>query len=206
VKPPSEPSESIADRSLSSQFSWLPSDFFVNETDGSVKLVSSYINNIQPTKHKPLYRLIESTISSFIPLFERVLSQINGQDRDLYRDITPGSGRITVERSFGIWAGYRKKCAGVTVSCIWSKGKVEYERGLGHELYQKLLAEAPKVRPEAYEKYTGELKKTIMPYSLRGKTIQCIIKIANIHLTVEDPEYEGGSWHVEGSKPSNLPA
>ncbi|KAK7001613.1 hypothetical protein R3P38DRAFT_3610450 [Favolaschia claudopus] len=33
--------------------------------------------------------------------------------------------------------------------------------------------------------------------ALRGKTIQCIIKLANIHLTPENPVYEGGSWHIE---------
>ncbi|KAJ7211938.1 hypothetical protein B0H12DRAFT_1276184, partial [Mycena haematopus] len=51
--------------------------------------------------------------------------------------------------------------------------------------------------PEAFEEYTGELEKTIAPYFLRGKTIQCIIKLANIHLTAQNPEYKGGSWHVE---------
>ena len=28
--------------------------------------------------------------------------------------------------------------------------------------------------------------------------LQIIIKLANIHLTPEKPEYEGGSWHIEG--------
>lgn len=28
--------------------------------------------------------------------------------------------------------------------------------------------------------------------------LQIIVKLANIHLTPEQPEYPGGSWHVEG--------
>jgi hypothetical protein len=28
--------------------------------------------------------------------------------------------------------------------------------------------------------------------------IQVIVKLANIHLTPENPEYRGGSWHTEG--------
>lgn len=28
--------------------------------------------------------------------------------------------------------------------------------------------------------------------------LQIIVKLANIHLTPEKPEYEGGTWHVEG--------
>ncbi|KAJ7705346.1 hypothetical protein B0H17DRAFT_920489, partial [Mycena rosella] len=154
-------SEHYANYALSSRFCWLPSDFSVDATDGLAKLVSPYINNLHPTTHKPLYRIIESVLSAFIPVFERVLSQINGQDQDLYRDVPPGSGRIKVERT-------------------------------------KLLDEAPKTFPEAHEEYTGELEKMIVPYSLKGKTIQCIIKLANIRLTPENPEYKGGSWHVEG--------
>ncbi|KAJ6473259.1 hypothetical protein C8R45DRAFT_1163925 [Mycena sanguinolenta] len=55
----------------------------------------------------------------------------------------------------------------------------------------------PKVLPEALEEYTGALEETIAPYSLRCKTIRCITKPANIHLTAENPEYKGGNWHVE---------
>ncbi|KAF8656134.1 hypothetical protein AX16_002736 [Volvariella volvacea WC 439] len=32
------------------------------------------------------------------------------------------------------------------------------------------------------------------------KNIQVIVKLANIHLTPEKPEYEGGTWHVEGQQ------
>jgi hypothetical protein len=65
--------------------------------------------------------------------------------------------------------------------------------------FAKLCEEASEVLPEALEEFTGDLEKTIAPYSLRGKTIQCITKLANIHLTADNPEYAGGSWHVEGA-------
>ncbi|KAJ7213212.1 hypothetical protein B0H12DRAFT_1194877 [Mycena haematopus] len=183
--------------SISESFCWLPSDFSIDATDGSVKLVSSYINNLHPTKHKAMYPIIESVLSSFIPLFERVLSQINGQDKDIFRDIPPGSGRMKTKMECGTWAGYSYKYAGETIPCIWSEGEVKWSSGLTDAEYTKLCEEAPKVLPESFEEYTGELEKTIAPYSLRGKTIQCIIKLANIHLTVQNPEYKGGSWHVE---------
>ncbi|KAJ7477040.1 hypothetical protein B0H11DRAFT_1308233 [Mycena galericulata] len=199
VEPPEyKDSETYAKQALSKHFSWLPSDFSVDATDGSVKLLSPYINNLHPTKHVSLYRVIESALSSYVPLFERVLSQVNGQDKDLFRDITPGSGRIIPERVFGTWAGYSWKFCGVAVPCIWNNVKVEREPGMTRAEYKKRRKEAPKTLPEAYESYTGELEKTIAPYSLRGKTIQCIIKLANIHLSPENPEYNGGSWHVEG--------
>jgi len=33
-------------------------------------------------------------------------------------------------------------------------------------------------------------------FSERG--LQIIVKLANIHLTPEKPDYAGGTWHVEG--------
>lgn len=32
----------------------------------------------------------------------------------------------------------------------------------------------------------------------RDSGLQVIVKLANIELTPEKPEYEGGTWHVEG--------
>jgi hypothetical protein len=40
--------------------------------------------------------------------------------------------------------------------------------------------------------------KTTPPYvSLRGRTLKVIVKLANIVLTPEKPDYDGGAWHVE---------
>ncbi|KAJ7477300.1 hypothetical protein B0H11DRAFT_2030637 [Mycena galericulata] len=204
VEPPEHAdTEEFSEQALSEQFCWLPSDFAVHD-NGSVKLLSPYINNLH-TKHTTLYHLIESILSSFVPLFERVLSQVNGQDKDLYGDVIPGSGRIKPERTWGTWphGGYGMRFQGVAVGCIWEHGEPDFTDVLegtpgAQERYRQFLLAAPKVLPDAYEEYTGELERGIAPYSLRGKTIQCIIKLANIHLTVENPEYKGGSWHAEG--------
>jgi hypothetical protein len=37
-----------------------------------------------------------------------------------------------------------------------------------------------------------------------GKPLQIIVKLANIHLTPQKPEYKGGKWHVEGQMVSEL--
>ena len=34
---------------------------------------------------------------------------------------------------------------------------------------------------------------------LKGKTVQVIVKLANIVLAPGAPSYEGGSWHIEGT-------
>ncbi|KAJ7605489.1 hypothetical protein B0H17DRAFT_1221959 [Mycena rosella] len=63
---------------LSQNFAWLPSDFAVMQ-DGIVHLVSPYINNLHSILHQPLYTAIECILTCFVPLFERVLSDLNTQ-------------------------------------------------------------------------------------------------------------------------------
>ncbi|KAJ6524427.1 hypothetical protein DFH09DRAFT_1329481 [Mycena vulgaris] len=149
--------------SRSEAFCWMPSDFAVL-ADGSVKLLSPYINNLHPTKHEPLYRIIEEVLGGFIPMFERVLSEIDKENAQ-------ESSRLD------------------EVGCIF--GVVEGQ--MSH------TAEGERLRhfPEA-NTYAGELEDLLLPVSLSGTTIQCITKLANIHLTPEQPKYAGGSWHVEG--------
>ncbi|KAJ7145794.1 hypothetical protein C8R44DRAFT_755899 [Mycena epipterygia] len=152
---------------LSDKFSWLPSDFKVQD-DGAVHLVSPYINNIHPEHHQPLYRAVEDVLTVLMPMFERVLSGIVDRSTP-----TPGGGRIQLnddgELTCLAWGGSEDD--GTTIN------------------YENL--------PDSYETYTGALEE-FSPISLRGRTIQCIVKLANIHLTPEKPEYPGGSWHVEG--------
>ena len=43
-------------------------------------------------------------------------------------------------------------------------------------------------------------------YDIRGKNVQVIVKLANIILTPESPNYDGGVWHVEGMENENIVA
>ncbi|KAJ7693239.1 hypothetical protein B0H17DRAFT_933169, partial [Mycena rosella] len=158
---------------LSQNFAWLPSDFAVAQ-DGTVRLVSPYINNLHPVLHQPLYPAIERVLECFVPLFERVLGDSNTQ-----RDRAP------------------------TIPCIWGRDGIPHPEAIPadvdeEEFYEEFLANEPKILPEAHKAYKGALEKDFSSISLRDRTIQCIVKLANIHLTPEKPEYKGGSWHVEG--------
>ncbi|CDO72662.1 hypothetical protein BN946_scf184985.g81 [Trametes cinnabarina] len=44
----------------------------------------------------------------------------------------------------------------------------------------------------------GSCTEKWIEFPLRGRTLQVIVKLANIVLTPEKPRYPGGSWHVEG--------
>ena len=61
---------------ISKRFQWLPSDFDV-ANDGTVTLVSPYINNIHPEEHKPLMDVIPQVLERAVPMFEWVLSELS---------------------------------------------------------------------------------------------------------------------------------
>ncbi|CAE7145789.1 unnamed protein product [Rhizoctonia solani] len=163
---------------ISDRFQWLPTDFKVSEDGKSVKS-ASYINNLHPLEHAELYTTIEGLIAAYIPLFERVLTDsihaipertFNGYSYDLDASgKSPSYSEYSDADRFD--EEYRK----------WEEGR---------------SIVLPFVPEEGYQ--AGSLEKRQIKYTLAGRTIQVIVKLANIHLTPEKPEYRGGSWHVEG--------
>ena len=174
---------------VSQHFQWLPSDFVVAE-DGAVTLASPYINNVHPQKHAALESVIPKLLERAIPLWERVLS-------DTCRPLLPFRTKSNVEGSLP--------------GCLFIDGDPpsvdEDEEGEHDAGSDSWLSQQDFELPDAREKYTGDLDVMGTPtVSLKGTTIQCIIKLANIVLTPERPEYPGGKWHVEGVglSPSHL--
>lgn len=182
---------------ISQRFQWLPTDFVVSDDGKSVKSVS-YINNLNPDQHADLHATIEELIGAFIPLFERVLTD-------------------SIPTNCAIPARTENEC---------SHDDEDYKPKPYHSDYQDeyyMVYEEwsenrpirlPDVSSEGY--VMGSLEKRDVRYPLAGRTIQVIVKLANIHLvsmtgflfrdvgtdktdqTPEKPEYAGGSWHVEG--------
>ena len=88
---------------------------------------------------------------------------------DLLRPLLPMRIGTSAGRGFG---------GGETVDCIWKTS-------------------IPST-PDARKNYCGDLNVMNNRISLKGRTLQVIIKLANILLTPERPEYPGGRWHAEG--------
>ena len=168
----------------SKQFQWLPSDFFVDQ-DGKVTLTSPYINNVHPVHRKELYSVIPEILQHAVPMFERVLA-------DLVRPLLP----LRIATSSRGWSGED------TADCIWENG-MPYPHSSSEEEYEadpdKWLDKHPFRTPDAKESYGGDLEVMKDRISLKDRTLQVIVKLANIILTPEKPHYPGGKWHVEGS-------
>lgn len=174
------------ERFISKRFQWLPSDFKISET-GKVSLSSPYINNIHPARHAGLYAVIPEVLERALPMFERVLS-------DLRRPLLPM--RIKTAN----FEHYAPAGLDRAPQCLWDDyppwPEQEVSCSPGFNQTEWFWAQNPRL-PEG-RPYNGELEKIKKTVSLNGKTVQCIVKLANIVLTPENPEYPGGKWHVEG--------
>ena len=191
VAPTFEDSDS---KFASEKFQWLPSDFLVDH-DGKVTLGSPYINNVHPNRHKDIYSVIPEILQHATMMFERVLS-------DLLRPLLP----MRIE-TFGTLGRLTNK---PTAECIWEDG-IPYPNSSSEEEYDEdpdsWYDKKSFKTPDARESYGGDLEAMKDRISLKGRTLQVIVKLANIVLTPEKPHYPGGKWHVEGlCKPFSLPA
>ncbi|CAE6436243.1 unnamed protein product [Rhizoctonia solani] len=168
---------------VSKRFQWLPTNFKVS-ADGKSAKSESYINNLDPIKYAELHKAMEDLVAAFLPLFERVLT-----------DSIP-ENNVIPERTTSF---YKYDDYGYPNSPKYK----DYPNGEGFEKdysewEEKRPFVMPEVRRDGYE--PGKLEKREIKYGLDGRTIQVVVKLANIYLTPENPEYPGGSWHVEGMK------
>jgi hypothetical protein len=166
----------------SRKFQLLPSDFFV-DPDGKITLTSPYINNVHPTRHKHLYSVIPEILQCALPMFERVLSDMIRPLLRMRIATSVKHGQITEE----------------SADCIWD-GPVVHVNPSSREEYENLLATRSFRTPESRKYYDGDLEVMKDRISLRGRTLQVIVKLENVILTPEKPRYTGGRWYVEGAQ------
>ncbi|KAG8901221.1 hypothetical protein FRB99_005476 [Tulasnella sp. 403] len=173
--------EGFPEYTISTRFQWIPTDFSI-APDGSSAKALGYINNLHPSTYADLYPTIEALVARFSFLFDRVLTDLHPHNlvpfrtnRD-YRWI----GKHDVET-------FDRKAhqIGTILFPIKRTDQDDEEYGFG----------LPTV-PQAG--YTEDLSQREARYSIQGRNVQIIVKIANIHLTPEKPEYSGGEWHIEG--------
>ncbi|KAG0219175.1 hypothetical protein B0O80DRAFT_533492 [Mortierella sp. GBAus27b] len=191
-KPPSG-RDDVEPRFFSKKFQWLPTDFKVN-ADGKVK-IQSYINNLHPEEHKDMYPVLEEIFEKFLPMFEDVLGEVREiEDKKHRLDADPYDWyeRPNEDRdNDGFWDH-------------WYQNRVP-----------KPVVIPDFEPPKEVEKYHLRPTPELSEYSVASgsssstpptKTLQVIVKLANIELTPENPKYTGGSWHVEGMANENIVA
>ncbi|KAG5653950.1 hypothetical protein H0H81_009066 [Sphagnurus paluster] len=195
--------EPIYKKPYSQQYQWLPCDIDISGGPGTAK-ITSYINNLHPQYHKDLYDVIEQLISRTIPLWNMTLAPLKAPDLRFNR--VPYKVCTYSPDPESWWQGrWPARHAG--------EDSFDYENRLARwfsAVRQVVQPDAgifappsvPKdLESQYYSKDTGRLKrdKTVDIYRDYGdRGLQVIVKLANIELTPEKPEYRGGAWQVEG--------
>lgn len=163
-------------------FQWLPSDICFAE-DGSPQIIS-YINNLpHDNEYKHLYGILEKFVAAAIPLWNETLSWFEP--------------RLRFENCGGRSEDW-KEPEGITFPGVREDEDDAYYDWFSQN---KVLAQ---IEPEPFQsRQLWESKPEHKPVDLRkdfhDSGLQVIFKLSNIHLTPEDPEYYGGSWHIEGA-------
>ncbi|KAE8138849.1 hypothetical protein BDV38DRAFT_291879 [Aspergillus pseudotamarii] len=173
---------------------WLQCDVKLTESGCRI---ASYINNLQLVKDQGLYDVIGKIITITIPLWEKSLaSRHSDEDRIKYTEVQYGE-HIEPE-PIPPWDGVNiEDYSDENTPYLWS----EAEEDAYYELTEPWEASRPIILPEPGEfrpHEETEYKKVDLRKEFPGQRLQIIVKLANIELTPENPEYEDSSWHVEG--------
>jgi hypothetical protein len=165
----------------STRFQWLPCD--VTFPDGENAKIVSYFNNLHPEKHQDLYEVLEELITRSVPLWN-VTTQFIG--------VTQGNRAWTENIE-------SRSPEGSPPPGPEGLEGVDLEDWQWEWRYENRTTIKPDALGYSGLHYEGEVVEDKFAFlGGKEKKIQVIAKLANIHLTPEKPEYQGGSWHVEG--------
>ena len=144
----------------------------------------SYINNLHPAKYPALYKVIENVVGRSIVLWDEFLG------RAYYNHCSP-----------------RIEMTGDGYDPDFIEPEPEYDEDGYEALYEDWQNRRPIVQPEPSSFESPEFTEMPDVEKLRKESCGClqiIVKLANIHLTTENPTYPGGTWHTEGQANENI--
>ncbi|MGW6705818.1 DUF4246 domain-containing protein [Streptomyces sp. NPDC054956] len=167
---------------FSEKFQWLPTDVDVSE-DGDVAF-RSYVNNLHPETHRELASVLPDVFARMRPLLENVLTDLR-HPRPVRIDADP-YGWYDSKPEYPRESSFSDHAA-------WLEARDAYDEAMDAwwDERRPTVPDAPAFSPPA-------LPDAAARVDLRGRRLQVIVKLATVHLTPDEPEYAGGSWHVEG--------
>ncbi|MFE2925013.1 DUF4246 domain-containing protein [Streptomyces goshikiensis] len=177
-----DPTDRYSKYEFSERFQWLPTDVDVSD-EGDVAF-RSYVNNVHPEVHRELASVLPELFARLRPLFENVLTDLR-HPRPLRIEADPyGWYDSEPQRPEKSAHGDDEAYAGALSA--WELALDDW-----WENRSPVVPDAPDFTPPERPGASDRV-------DLRGRRLQVIVKLATIHLTPEQPEYAGGSWHVEG--------
>jgi hypothetical protein len=173
----------------STKHQWLPCDIAV-DASGNAKIMS-YINNLHPRGHQETYGAIEQIISKAIPIWKvAIRSTVYCYEQS----------RLTVKGD-----GWDQDAANADDEAHEERMESRAREGLDDDedeyffdYYDEIYIVVPEPAPyKARQRTSTDNAASVFDRAFSGNSLQIIVKLANIHLTPEKPEYDEGSWHIE---------
>ncbi|PKX93839.1 DUF4246 domain-containing protein [Aspergillus novofumigatus IBT 16806] len=168
-------------------YQWLPCEIKFRDTTKGCR-IASYINNLRPDHHPPLYDALEQIITSAIPLWNVSLTPLRTER--LHR-----RNRIKFERIEYLPSSN-------SLREVLELGSLSYFEDIYDRLWEREKSR-PVKPPE-----TGRLNPWLdrlrsenpidLQTTFRARGLQVIVQLANIELTPETPRYTGTPWHFQG--------
>lgn len=184
---------------LSQQFQWLPAEVDLEYAGGETHVKwASYINNLHPVEYKKLYDVCGGVLARVLPMLDAAYERVMSWDWD-----KEPRKRIEAMRTV-------RECT-TPVACDRYCDSGNMPRGeeddsddddyfweRQEEWYNTTHPiEHPNPALASYS-FPGVSSFKTSEFFGGAKRLQVIVKMANIHLTPENPTYGGGSWHLEG--------
>ncbi|MEU8461359.1 DUF4246 domain-containing protein [Streptomyces sp. NPDC029003] len=176
------PADRHAKYEFSEKFQWLPTDVDVSE-DGEV-VFRSYVNNVHPEEHRELAAVLPELFGRLRPLLENVLTDLRHPRPP--RIAADPYGWYDSQPEYPARSSHADDEAYAEARRAWEQAQDSW-----WENRRPVVPDAPEFTPP-------EVPDAAARVDLRGRRLQVIVKLATLHLTPEQPEYPGGSWHVEG--------
>ncbi|MFD8049090.1 DUF4246 domain-containing protein [Streptomyces chartreusis] len=176
------PTDRYSRYEFSERFQWLPTD--VDVTDDGEVVFRSYVNNVHPDEHRDLACVLPDLFARLRPLLENVLTDLR-HPRPLRIEADP-YGWYDSEPEHPDKASYGDEQAYAEAVRAWAEAQDDW-----WENRSPVVPDAPAFTPPESPDASARV-------DLRGRSLQVIVKLATIQLTPEKPEYQGGTWHVEG--------
>ncbi|KAJ3550096.1 hypothetical protein NMY22_g630 [Coprinellus aureogranulatus] len=183
-------------RAYSSSFQWLPCEVDIS---GEKPRIITYINNLHPQHHQELYSILEDIIAETIPSWNLSLAPLAIQGKTQKRFHFPRRilyKEVIYDPDPEMTGGDAEhpepeEREGEPVSVYDDRLDAWYD--WCERTRQVVLPEPPEEFVPLEQPEPFSLKA-----ALGNKPMQVIVKLANIELTPEKPDYKGGTWHVEG--------
>ncbi|MEU8502122.1 DUF4246 domain-containing protein [Streptomyces lavendulae] len=176
------PTNHYSKHEFSENFQWLPTDVEVGGEGGAV--FRSYVNNVHPEAHRELAAVLPDVFARMRPLWENVLTDLR-HPRPPRIEADP-YGWYDSEPEYPVKSSFSDDAAYADARSAW-----EEAHEIWWETRRPVVPDAPDFAPPALPDEAARV-------DLRGRRLQVIVKLATLHLTPDQPEYAGGSWHVEG--------